>query len=152
MTLVTTSVDTRSAIARTDRGHQMQPELPLHRDTENIDVVVLCAPRDGPLDEFAYTIAEWRALGRAVLVVLRREVDAGTREHLAAAGADLCVVRARPADLFTLVERARRIHRGASRRAAACRSDTDRGPRSNDDVLDAFWRRRAAASRASVAW
>lgn len=125
----------------------MKPEFLLHRDTENIDVVVLSAPREGPLDEFACAVAEWRALGRAVLVVLAQEVDAGTREQLAAAGADLCVVRARPADLFTLVERARRLHRGASRRAPANRSDAELDTRSNDDALDAYWRRRAARGR-----
>ncbi len=76
-----------------------------------INVVVLFAPRGGPLAPFERSVAEWSLRGRAVLVVLPRAVDAETLARLAALGADLCVIAPTSTELFASVEQARSIHR-----------------------------------------
>ena len=115
---------------------------------EAIDVVTLFAPRAGPRGEFERSVAEWKAPDRAVLVVVcSGVVDTDMLERLAAAGADLCVVAPTADELFRHVERARRLHRCAARRAAPPDRHGQRHGIAEDDVLDAYWRDRTARSR-----
>jgi hypothetical protein len=105
----------------------MRTEFLFDRDDHGIDVVVLFAPRSGPLDDFETWVTEWQGLGRAVLVVLPDMVDADSLDRLASAGADLCVERGHPTELFTDMERARRLHR--------LRDDALREPAEQIDLL-----------------
>jgi hypothetical protein len=102
-------------------------------NAEPIDVITLFARAGAPDDELANDelandelereIAEWRALGRAVLVVLLHPTDRETIERLTAAGADLCVVAPTAHELFSHVERARRRHRHQASQLSRPRHD-----------------------------
>jgi hypothetical protein len=108
-----------------------------------IDVIVLIAPaRSTSYDQFLRTIAELKAGGRAaVLVVLPQLADAETLQRVATAGADVCVVAPTSDDLFPFIERARSVHRDASRNANA--STRRQNCRRNDELLDTLWRKRS---------
>jgi hypothetical protein len=77
------------------------------------NVVVLFAPPGAPREQFESTVAEWSALGRAVLIVFPSAVDAQFVERLEALGADLCITTPTSTELFTSVDRARSLHRAS---------------------------------------
>jgi hypothetical protein len=113
---------------------------------DDIDVMILFAPRTGPDDEFECAVAEWSRVERATLVVLPNAVDVDILERLESAGADLCTVAPTPEELFTNVERARCLHRRT--RLATETHDRTNLPRHGayDDPFDAFWRERPRRS------
>ena len=78
-----------------------------------LNVILLFAPDNAGGSQFERLVAEWSSLGHAVLVVFPRAVATATLQRLALAGADLCVVAPTPAQLFSHVEQARRLHRRA---------------------------------------
>jgi hypothetical protein len=112
----------------------MKTERALPHHAEGIDVVTLFAPSGAPRDEFEWSITEWISPDRAVLVVLPCDLDAASLERLSQAGADLCVVTPTPAELFTHIERARRLHHWSSHTPTARDTGCDRHRGVDDDL------------------
>jgi response regulator RpfG family c-di-GMP phosphodiesterase len=110
---------------------------------EPIDVIVLIAPSPSTSrDQFLRTIAELKSDGRtAVVVVFPHFADTETLARVSTAGADLCVVAPTSHDLFACMERARSLHRLASRDGSA--STRRQNCRRNDELLDTLWKKRS---------
>ncbi len=107
------------------------------------DVIVLIAPSPGTsCDQLLRTITELKAGGRAaVLVVFPRLADTEAVVRAWAAGADLCAVAPTSEELFRCMERARSVHRLASRDGTP--SARPQNCRRSDELLDTLWRKRA---------
>jgi hypothetical protein len=106
------------------------------------DVIVLIAPSSTSCEQLLRTIAELKSGGRAaVLVVFPHLADTETVTRASTAGADLCVVAPTSGDLFSCIERARAVHRLASRDGTA--STRHQNCRRSDEVLDTLWRKRS---------